>query len=179
MACMNSVFLCSRLSIRRSLILLGGNPVRREKIPEHGRAIGALSKAKCTTFEEYSMMYLFMAVKGGKTYTYPCRVNRGKRKIYYVSNCLLLRRGTSAVNRRITHFHRRKSRQAGKNPAGVLSQNYWSVPKLRHGLGLLGRKRHGPDMLPIIRRGEIAIFRRQLIISTTDPSLSKGKVKGM
>jgi hypothetical protein len=92
---------------------------------------------------------------------------------------VLIQEGVLAVNRRITHFHRKKSREAGKHPAGVLSQKFWSVPKLRHGLGLLGRKRHGPDMLPIIRRGEIAIFRRQLNTLTTDPSLSKGKVKGM
>ena len=99
-----------------------------------------------------------MVVKGGRTYNYPCHVNRGKRKIYYLSNCLLLRRGTSAVNRRITHFHREKSREAGKNLAGVLSQNFCSLPKLRHRLGHLGGKRDCPDMLPIIRCGEIVVL---------------------
>ena len=83
----------------------------------------------------------------------------GKRKIYYLSNCPLLRRGTSAVNRGMTHFYRKKSRETGKNPAGVLSQNVWNVEKLRHRLGHLGWKRDCPDMLPIIT------WRKEIVVS--------------
>jgi hypothetical protein len=58
-----------------------------------------------------------------------------------------------------------------------LSQHFWSVAKLRHGLGLLGRKRDGPEMLPIIRRGEIVILEGNQLFQLPIQVYQKGKLR--